>query len=539
MNAHIDATGEREHRWSLLDLAFCILVPLLVGIRALTLGQDTNWDQDNYHLYNGFALWHHKLGIDLAPSGMQTYFNPVLDAFNYALYQALPAPAVGFILGTIHGCCFIPLFIIVRRLCSDTSPAFQRVIAIGGLLTANFLSGIGNSMGDDATALFVLTGVAIFLTRDAMDDTRLGKRLFWTAVAGLFVGVGAGLKLTNAVYCVAFVVAVGVSRLSIRAMLAAGFGGLVGILVGGGYWFAVMYQTFGNPVFPQFGNVFPNPLALTTSVVDSSWWPKTVHDAVFWPFIYTIDPKRVGQVIVREILWPLCYALVIVWASWFAMAKIATRMRAPTPIGRHGRFIVCFVVVGYLVWMKMFSIARYVVPMEVLLPLLAFVLLRSALRFRTAQTIAGTLAVASMAVALVGGAHSWGHAGWTKQAFRLDAPGIADPSHTTVIIEGGPDAHGWMAAMFPDSVAFAQIASSFPATDLFRRRIADLVKNRGGPAYLIALDDGSGPADTAQSRANRLLLGEGLPGIAHCVQKTGYIGTKAYPFQWCRLNAPT
>ncbi|MFM0629584.1 hypothetical protein [Paraburkholderia xenovorans] len=45
------------------------------------LGQDRNWDGFNYHQYNGFALLHHKLLMDFAPAGMQTYFNPVPDVF--------------------------------------------------------------------------------------------------------------------------------------------------------------------------------------------------------------------------------------------------------------------------------------------------------------------------------------------------------------------------------------------------------------------------------------------------------------------------
>jgi hypothetical protein len=55
-----------------------IAMPVLFGLYSLWLGQDRNWDQLNYHIYNAFALLNDKLSIDLAPAGMQTYFNPLL-----------------------------------------------------------------------------------------------------------------------------------------------------------------------------------------------------------------------------------------------------------------------------------------------------------------------------------------------------------------------------------------------------------------------------------------------------------------------------
>ena len=63
----------------LINLILLLLVPLGFGFYSIYLGQDTNWDLMNYHLYNPYAYINDRLSLDLAPAGIQTYFNPFLD----------------------------------------------------------------------------------------------------------------------------------------------------------------------------------------------------------------------------------------------------------------------------------------------------------------------------------------------------------------------------------------------------------------------------------------------------------------------------
>jgi hypothetical protein len=83
-------------------IAAGLAVALLGGLLSLLLGQDANWDLRNYHLYNGYAALHGRLGVDLAPAQLQSYFNPLLDVLHYALMSGLPAPLAGFALGALH-----------------------------------------------------------------------------------------------------------------------------------------------------------------------------------------------------------------------------------------------------------------------------------------------------------------------------------------------------------------------------------------------------------------------------------------------------
>jgi len=69
-----------EHTLNILLISF---IPVIFGVMSLYIGQDHNWDFRNYHLYNGFSFLNNRLHVDLSPSGMQTYFNPLIDSAYY------------------------------------------------------------------------------------------------------------------------------------------------------------------------------------------------------------------------------------------------------------------------------------------------------------------------------------------------------------------------------------------------------------------------------------------------------------------------
>jgi hypothetical protein len=91
-----------------------VLVPILFGLLSIALGQDDNWDLRNYHWYNPYALLNGRLPVDMAPGNWQSYFNPLIDVPYYVLNQWLPGPAVGFVMGFVHGLNFILLLALVR-----------------------------------------------------------------------------------------------------------------------------------------------------------------------------------------------------------------------------------------------------------------------------------------------------------------------------------------------------------------------------------------------------------------------------------------
>jgi hypothetical protein len=467
------------------------VVPLLFGLYALLLGQDSNWDMRNYHLYNGFAFLHDKLAIDLAPGGMQTYFTPTLDVLTWLLYAWLPAPVVGFALGVLHGLAFVIVFDIARSVLDGATPRANGrtslCIALAGALTANYLSGIGNSMGDDTTALLVLLAVSLALKHWDMLAQRSLRAVALTLTIGALTGVASGLKLTNAMYaialCAACLVHPGNAVTRLRIGFTAGIGAFVGLAASGGYWFATMWRTFRNPFFPQFGNLFPNPLVPPIGVADLRWFPRSVLDTLLWPFIFSLHSQRVSDTPIRQIIWALLYAAAIVW-----LARLAWRAfndRRATALTSRQAFVLVFIGLGYVVWLKTFSVYRYVVAMEMLAPLALYVLVRDMLPGETGKRIATWLIALATIVVVAHGAPTYGHVRWTRKAFHADTPAIAEPSRTTGVLVGGTQGLSWLVTQFPPNVAFVTLDPNVAVTSRYNERLRGIIAQRGGPAYVV------------------------------------------------------
>lgn len=346
----------------------CVVVPFLYGLYSLMLGADANWDLYNYHLYNAFAWLRGKQQTDFAPAGMQSYFNPLLDTALYLLNTHLPSRVVGFLLGTLHGLMFVLIVAIARQVwpaeSSDTAYRLPVLIAAAGCLTANFLSGLGNSMGDDTTALLVLCGLLVALS----NWRRLGERTasgFGVAMAsGLLIGLATGLKLTNAVFAVALCLSLlsypGALSVRVRIAFLFGVGVLLGMAATTGYWMLHLWQQYGNPLYPQFGRFFPNPLTTAAAQGDVRWLPRNLVETLLWPFIITADSKRVGETPIRQVIWPILYLVVV----WWAFARVAGRFAGKPRVALEPkqRLVLLFVALSFVLWMKLFSIYRYIAP---------------------------------------------------------------------------------------------------------------------------------------------------------------------------------
>lgn len=468
-----------------------IIVPFAFGLWSLLLGTDSNWDLRNYHLYNAFSFLNDKLNIDFAPAGFQSFFNPTLDVPYYLAITHLPPRLVGFLMGVVHGLNFVLLLVICRKVLSwlpDTDRhRTPLLLALAGCLTANFLSELGSTMGDNTTSLFCLASVLTVLHTAPRLTAQFTYSVLMLSAAGMLVGMGTGLKLTNAVYAVA--ICLGLLTLNFPPMMrikiafAFGVGVLVGIAATGGFWFYTIWQKFGNPLFPQFGNLFPNPLAGSVSVADTSWLPSGIWQQLAWPFIISADAQKVGQLAVRQVIWAIAYILLILLAIKCIVPKL--RKEAMARMEPLTKFIIVVVVVGFFLWMKLFSIYRYLVPMDLLAPLVIYLLFNQLLPYSQAKRAAsGAIGIATLVV-LLGGIKTWGHEGWSDKPFRVDVPMLLDPAHTTVLMTEGDPPWAWLAVAFPSTVAFTQIEGNFPKGPNFLPKIRSMVDGRNGPTYAL------------------------------------------------------
>lgn len=547
----VSAGWQRLDRLSAWRFAM-IAMPLVFGLMSLRLGQDDNWDLKNYHLYNPFALLNGKIGFDLAPAQWQSYFNPTLDLLYYGLTHALPARGVGFIMGWLHGLNFVLAAAIARNALPRAGYRLPMLLALAGTLGAGFLTQIGNSMGDNMTSLLVLSAVLMVLSN--FDRLALGG---WRGAApsigaGIVMGLGTGLKLTNATYALALCLALFALPAGVwprlRAALIFGVGVLAGIATSAGHWYWKMWTVFGNPLFPQFNDRFHGPLAAPIGIGDTGWLPKGLAEKFLWPFIFAIDSKRVGELKLTLLIWPMLYTAFILLAI-----KLVFRRPIP-PAGEaaaRNRMLLAFFGLAYLGWLNLFGIYRYLIPLELIAPLVLWLLLH---RLMSARFAAGIGAAAVTLCAIAGLPHaSWGHAWWARTAFSAEVPAFAQPRQNIVFTVHGDPPMGWLVTRFPTSLAFVSLGSGFPESQAYRDRIAAMTASRQGPFYVMLQadrHDPSTPRNESELRqaqeANRKALeqaqevlsryGFGLDQ-ASCQAHPAFTGQNRWTYQLCTVAA--
>jgi len=454
----------------------CVSACVLAGLWSLLRGQDANWDLRNYHFYNGWAALHGRLATDLAPAQLQTYFHPLLDILHYALLAGLPGPLAGFLLGAWHGLLFALVAAVAWRVLEDDPRRATRVplLALAGLLTAAFVSELGNTMADNTTAVPVLA--ALVLVMSAQARARIGRPATtrWL-LAGALLGLAVACKLTNAQYAVALGVAALVDGARMRSRLAgaawmtlaaAACFALLGLP-----WFVAVWQQFGNPLFPQFNAWFQAPLALPVSVADTRWMPRGVGEWLSWPLVFSLHPSRVGDLPLPQFGWAALYLLVLVGAAW-RLLRGAPATRAPsTPAAR---VLVVFFAVAYLLWQGVFSVHRYLVPIEVLLPLLIWWAWPRLLPAATLRARGPLLAVLALHVLVAG--RDWGHASWRQPSLAVSLPPASPAGGAVVLVGSEPQA--WRIPLLPPQSVYVSIGSNLPASPAYLARVRQILQER-------------------------------------------------------------
>ncbi|WP_395401063.1 hypothetical protein ACHMW6_25630 [Pseudoduganella sp. UC29_106] len=429
--ARVWAALNTERGWSIALVAG----PLCFALLSLSYGQDSNWDLRNYHLYNPFALLHGKIGSDLAPGVWQSYFDPTLDLLYYGLATTLSARLAGAIMGALHGLNFVLMTTIALHLLprsiSDSQgarPPYRAalLLSVAGCLGPAFLSEVGNTMGDNMTALCVL-GSLLLIARATLQPGGALRAQTVTAgsllLAGLVMGIGTGLKLTNATYALALCLALfalgGGIVASVRVAWLFGLGVLAGITISAGHWYWRMWTVFGNPLFPQFNDRFQSPMAAPIGIGDTGWLPKTTLESCLWPFLFTLDPKRICEITLRHLMWPLLY-IAVIGAALVALRALVLRREQPLRLAPGARLLLVFGVLSYLLWLKLFSIYRYLVPLELVAPLMFFLLLRG----WNARIVGRVLVFTALSgvILLRAGDGNWGHGHWTRKSLRRRSP---------------------------------------------------------------------------------------------------------------------
>jgi hypothetical protein len=432
----VPAATATTPRW--LTALIAIGLPL-AGL--IVLGQDANFDLWNYHLYNAHAWLHGRYAIDIAPAGMQSWHNPLLDV-PLAWLTDFGAP--GFVVGLwLTLPTMLAFYLLLRMpawLGQPLGAAPQFALALMALTGAGVASALGASFDDAFVAAGILAALALALTAN-------GRFSRWL-LAGVVAGATAGLKLTATGYCLALVAAclpLGPLRELPRRLGALALGGVLGALLTYGDWGLHLWNAFGNPVFPYFNQWFHSPLALPAPYADERFNPKTFLDAVLVPWRLLFKNQHYSELTLRDPRLLL---------GWLALPWLAWRLRSRPVQGRAWLALLLFYLVAFSLWCLQSGIYRYLVVLE-LLAVLACAVLLARLRPRWLQ--AAVFIIAVLALASYTRRPNWGRTPFTDPFLPAFAPAL--PADSLVLLSG-IGAQGYLAAALPDSVPVYGIENS-------------------------------------------------------------------------------
>lgn len=381
-----------------------ILTCVMLGIAlTLLLGKDANWDTLNYHYYTAHAYFYIPLNSDFMGASAQRYLNPIgFVPFFLMVSAGWHSAVIGAMLGAFHGLALFFLW----RICRDhlfqpqtTLPFATALLATAlGALSPVFLGVLGSTFVDPSATVFILAGALLMLRSfDGAGDAR--RILFF---AGLLLGVGTGLKLTNVIFAASLVLAFLPFNTpfgnGFRKLCLLIFGGVIGLLATSGLWFYALYEEFGNPVFPLLNHVFRSPDFSTDIATHTRFKVLTLLEAVTLP----LRMASVHSWIYVENAAPdLRFALILLTVVLLAANKLLALGRRLTD--RNGRaqntqkisalvggasykqpyFFLAFASM-YCLWQFSSGNGRYALPVLLFAgPVLVLVLLRFGLKPRT------------------------------------------------------------------------------------------------------------------------------------------------------------
>jgi len=455
-----------------LAVGFLSLAPFLFGLLALGLGPDANWDFRNYHWYNAYAFLTGRIGFDLVPSQVPSFYNPALDLPYYLLATHVSARLAAFILGSVQGLNVVLLFLLAHAALLIPN-ARQKVwacalIALLGMFGGGGIAQIGTTFYDNITSLgFFASALLVLRFWPRFFEASWGKALGFAFLCGLPAGLMMGLKLPSALFCVGLCGALlfVTGPLTRRVWIAFGFGlgVLLGLACSYGPWGFFLYTHYGNPLFPYFTGLFPAPLDPPATIRDVKFVPTSWSTRLLFPFLFTRDPSLVGEILWRDLRLPLLYVLLPVAVALRLL--FGRNKRSPDRFSDFvvTRYLLWFAVVSYTAWIAVFAIYRYALPLEMLAPLLLVLsigLLPVRLQPRTMLAV-----FALLAVTFTIQPGDWGHGEtWLAHPIEVTVPPIKDPE-TRMILMAGIEPYSYVLPAFPPEIPFIRVQSNFLSPD--------------------------------------------------------------------------
>lgn len=366
-----------KHRPNMALFLFCWAVGFF---HILCSGPDYFFDMLNYHFYNPYAVLGGRIGTDIAPAGVHSYFSPTADFFYFIAFQLLAKwpYMLAFVSAVWYA---VSLFFVLKivRWFLPKEKNFLFTTAIPTLLfffaPAILTHGGYNTTDMSSTAPLL---ASLYLTLSSRKLPASPRKNAFFILAGILYGITFAFKYTNAPLLAGYVIMFMFCFSSIKDFFKYGIFFTVGALGSfaliGGYWCYKMYAMFGSPLFPFYNNLFHSPLFEPIALVDKRFFiGKSLWEIMLLPFTFLFNqPMNTIEFRFRGISWLMYFAAICCWGK-LLLGKQKKYFSAEL---RSGIGLLCiFFLSGYILWLLLFSIFRYAMPLEAVGAILITVLL--------------------------------------------------------------------------------------------------------------------------------------------------------------------
>lgn len=423
-NSRVDENVPTEIVGAILSPSLADKVPwLLIGVVGLFAfrfvylrGVDINWDLCNYHYFFGYSLLHWRFDTDIAPAGMNSFYNPIPLAVFYLMLSKLPFPAYAWMLAAVQ-LSSLPVVVLIdreidRELGHQTSsPAGW--LALGLCLAAPlWWSELGTTFYSSTTAPIVLLGLWLALRGVRMASGAQSADAPF-ALAGALIGLACGLKLTNAIFAVGLLVALAMVLVPLRPgiltrHLSIYVMGLVAGFAPTSWWYGYLFWRWGNPVFPYNNAIFRAPYYPAFNFRDARFVFHSPAEFVDFLFAATRVTRKTCELEFADARLLMFVILMIVVAAVWVWKHLARGkpILGDAP-GKVTATLMGFFSTSFLLWALMFAYQRYLIPLELLMGIAIWILLAQLLRGQV-QIVAAMAILLSVSLATVM-APDWGH----------------------------------------------------------------------------------------------------------------------------------
>jgi len=520
-------------------LLILILIALAGGV-AIGLGQDANWDLQNYHFYNPWA-WLRGRGFDrdIAAAQIQTYHNPLGDLPFYWMVDAGWNPRlIAFVLAIPAG---ISAFFVARIAWDmfvdlggyDRVGATVAAVAIG--VTGNMGVGqLGTTFNEWPVTALVIAAAATLVRVLVRSTGALVLTARTLAGSGFLAGLACGLKLTAAPFtvglCVGLLLRGPRASPRWRDALVFALATLAGMAVTYGWWGVVLWERFRNPFFPYFNELFGSPWWGPWPAVLRHYGPHTWQQWIEFPWrLHSPDAFFVSEVTYTDWRFAVLYSLAL-FALLAWVVRRVTRAESDASEARPSRataafrFVSLFFAVSFVVWTASYSILRYTIELELLTGVLIVGLVLRMLQPPFART--GVI-VAMVGLIATTRYPDWWRVPYGDRWFDVRVPAI-EPNALIVLASGAPMAY--TLPFFPADARHVGIRNNanVPGRDtlLMRSAIAALASH-AGPLYELSYTSPLTPATDLSAYHVRKVEGS-------CMEVR--TNMRISPMQLCRLQ---